>query len=335
MLKEKSNAWARLKYLYVLPLAAISVAAFAHPEISSSLEQVSAAKVSDLFVKDQAPTDSTAFPLVIIDDKEVTWEEFQELQVFPQDKIYKISILKGKQATDACGEKGKNGVIFVTTMEKVASGAGDTCTPPASFIRLTSHDSTAFPLVIIDGKEVTRDEFKASSQDQFHSVTILKDNAATGTYGEKGKNGVIVISTTPPPPLSILPDSVIKKDNGFDIRLASHDSTALPLVIIDDKEVTLDELQALSEDKIHSFHILKDHAATKMYGKKGKNGVIIITTMEKASHTNTPPPPLADTILLEQTKKVEARSQKVVPVKVMKKDSSIMTVGNATKTNTK
>lgn len=34
MLKEKSNPWARLKYLYVLPLAAIAVTAFARPEIS-------------------------------------------------------------------------------------------------------------------------------------------------------------------------------------------------------------------------------------------------------------------------------------------------------------
>ena len=31
MLKKKSNPWARLKYLYVLPLAAIAVAAFARP----------------------------------------------------------------------------------------------------------------------------------------------------------------------------------------------------------------------------------------------------------------------------------------------------------------
>ena len=32
MLKKKSNPWARLKYLYVLPLAAIAVAAFARPD---------------------------------------------------------------------------------------------------------------------------------------------------------------------------------------------------------------------------------------------------------------------------------------------------------------
>ena len=48
MLKEKSSPWARLKYLYVLPLAVIAVAAFARPEISSELDEISAVKVNDL-----------------------------------------------------------------------------------------------------------------------------------------------------------------------------------------------------------------------------------------------------------------------------------------------
>ena len=47
MLKEKSNPWARLKYLYVLPLAAIAVTAFARPEISEKVEEISAVKVNE------------------------------------------------------------------------------------------------------------------------------------------------------------------------------------------------------------------------------------------------------------------------------------------------
>ena len=46
MLQKKSNSWARLKYAYVLPLAAITVAAFAHPKISQQFEEISSAKVS-------------------------------------------------------------------------------------------------------------------------------------------------------------------------------------------------------------------------------------------------------------------------------------------------
>jgi TonB family protein len=48
MLKRKSNPWARLKYLYVLPLAAASVAVFARPEVSNTLDEISGAKVSEL-----------------------------------------------------------------------------------------------------------------------------------------------------------------------------------------------------------------------------------------------------------------------------------------------
>ena len=48
MIKKKSNPWARLKYLYVLPLAAVTVAAFARPEVSNKLDEISSVKVNDL-----------------------------------------------------------------------------------------------------------------------------------------------------------------------------------------------------------------------------------------------------------------------------------------------
>lgn len=48
MIRKKSNPWARAKYLYVLPLAAVTVAAFARPEISQPLDEISSVKVNDL-----------------------------------------------------------------------------------------------------------------------------------------------------------------------------------------------------------------------------------------------------------------------------------------------
>ena len=48
MLKKKSNPWARLKYAYVLPLAAITMAAFARPEVQNASSEISAVKVNDL-----------------------------------------------------------------------------------------------------------------------------------------------------------------------------------------------------------------------------------------------------------------------------------------------
>lgn len=48
MLKKKSNPWARLKYLSILPLAALSVAVLARPEVSNKLNEISSAKVTEL-----------------------------------------------------------------------------------------------------------------------------------------------------------------------------------------------------------------------------------------------------------------------------------------------
>ncbi|MDR1381591.1 MAG: M56 family metallopeptidase [Tannerella sp.] len=51
MLQKKSNSRARLKYAYVLPLAAMAIAAFAHPEISRQFEEISNAKISHFALK--------------------------------------------------------------------------------------------------------------------------------------------------------------------------------------------------------------------------------------------------------------------------------------------
>lgn len=48
MMKEKSSKWACAKFLYVLPLAAVAVAAFARPEVSEVSNGLSSAKVTDL-----------------------------------------------------------------------------------------------------------------------------------------------------------------------------------------------------------------------------------------------------------------------------------------------
>ena len=48
MTKKKSNPWARLKYLYVLPVAAIAVTAFARPEVQETSREISTVKVNDL-----------------------------------------------------------------------------------------------------------------------------------------------------------------------------------------------------------------------------------------------------------------------------------------------
>lgn len=54
-----------------------------------------------------------------------------------------------------------------------------------------------------------------------------------------------------------------------------------PLVIIDGKNSTMDALKKLDSDKVESISILKGDDATKKYGDKAKDGVVVIGTRKK------------------------------------------------------
>ena len=53
-----------------------------------------------------------------------------------------------------------------------------------------------------------------------------------------------------------------------------------PLILIDGLEVGTDDLARVETDNIASFSIMKDATATALYGSRGANGVILITTKE-------------------------------------------------------
>jgi len=53
-----------------------------------------------------------------------------------------------------------------------------------------------------------------------------------------------------------------------------------PLILIDNIELTSTDLARLNPDDIASFSIMKDATATALYGARGANGVILVTTKE-------------------------------------------------------
>ena len=53
-----------------------------------------------------------------------------------------------------------------------------------------------------------------------------------------------------------------------------------PLILVDNVELTTNDLARLHPDDIQSFSILKDATATALYGARGANGVVIVTTKE-------------------------------------------------------
>ncbi len=53
-----------------------------------------------------------------------------------------------------------------------------------------------------------------------------------------------------------------------------------PLILIDGVELSVDDLRKLHPDDIAAFSIMKDATATALYGARGANGVIFVTTKE-------------------------------------------------------
>ncbi|WP_188814488.1 SusC/RagA family TonB-linked outer membrane protein [Hymenobacter cavernae] len=65
----------------------------------------------------------------------------------------------------------------------------------------------------------------------------------------------------------------------FFIRgVSSYNSNNQPLIIVDDIQYSYDQFARLDPNEIESLAILKDAATTAIYGVRGANGVIVVTT---------------------------------------------------------
>ncbi len=126
-------------------------------------------------------------------------------------------------------------------------------------------------LLLIDEKEKGHEELIKLSPDAIESVSVLKDQTSESLYGEKGKNGTIIVTTT----------KASKKEQQPTI-LRGRISDSNPLFIIDGKEFSDIDVAKLNPDDIASISILKDQTSESLYGEKGKNGVVIIETKEGA-----------------------------------------------------
>lgn len=79
-----------------------------------------------------------------------------------------------------------------------------------------------------------------------------------------------------------VPEITVRGENGFDLRSSADDSRSNPngpLYLLDGIEVSATRVYDLDMNRIESFVILRDASATSLYGSRGANGVILITTI--------------------------------------------------------
>lgn len=100
------------------------------------------------------------------------------------EKVHEIAIIK-----EGSG-KGENVFIIKTDdgkAHKISKKKSD------NFIFIGDTDKN--PLIFIDGKEVSKEEMEKLDQNTMGTIEVLKGDKAVEKYGEKAKDGVILITT--------------------------------------------------------------------------------------------------------------------------------------------
>ncbi|PKQ69558.1 hypothetical protein BZG01_01125 [Labilibaculum manganireducens] len=156
------------------------------------------------------------------------------------------------------------------------------------------------PLIILDGKEITRTQMDQISPNEIASISVLKDDSTIKLYGKEAKNGVILITSKSENTTkngvsdSIKTDDVMvlgygymknpgttfvgngyASENGVN---AQGEKRKYPLFVVDGKKIANTESRGLDENNIESINVIKGEQATAKYGKEAVNGAIEIAS---------------------------------------------------------
>lgn len=153
MLKEKSSPWARLKYLYVLPVAAIAMTAFARPEVSDKVEEIS--RMSDVLAAE--PVGSLLSHI-----QDVSADKVNDLAANAETKVAETA----EKVLGGCQESGYSGTVGVRGEDKDNS-------------KLRTADVTIYvDNVKVDMKDKKLDE--VVPDDRIESIKVRKDKDGKG-----------------------------------------------------------------------------------------------------------------------------------------------------------
>lgn len=268
MMRKKSNPWARAKYLYVLPLAAVAVAAFARPEISKPLNEISRVKV-------------TEFPAI---SDAVTSESIEKADTL-RGKLQTINIVGYQQDPDknfvGYQQKPDNEEEPYTEVDQMPQFPGG-----SKALMEYIHKNIRYPEDAkrnkTEGRVIAR--FTVKEDGNIENVNIVR-----GISSSLDAEAIRVLSDMPKwqpgmqdgkavPTLYTVPVVFRIIENG------KQDSTKVsepkPLLLVDGVEYT-GSLDAIDPNTIEKIEVWKDPAKIAPYGEKGKNGVILVTIKKK------------------------------------------------------
>ena len=184
MKKMKSNPWMRSKALYVIPVAALALSAFATPKFVAPIEETvtklegkgteNSANLQ-AFDEERKVVELKSAPRILVDGKEMTPQEALKAV---QGKEIQNSLTTQPDGSEALSIKTrgtKDGQPLIVLNGKIYEIPEDAAKDINSEEQLTK-------LLNIDPEDV-------------ESITVLQKDAATAKWGDNGANGAIVINT--------------------------------------------------------------------------------------------------------------------------------------------
>ncbi len=270
MLKEKSSPWARMKYLYVLPLAAIAVTAFARPEISNTVQEISAVKVNDLAaIVETKVAESISTALVSAQANTLQGDSTKpvEVQYIPSGV--------SEQLNGTVFEKAEQMPEFPGGIPAFMKYLQDNMRYPEIANRDGTQGRVIVQFVVDKDGSVKNPNIIRSVDKELDAEAIRLVKASPKWQpGRKKGEPVATIFTIP---VVFRLDVKNAEVDGVVISREESSGQGVPLYIIDGKESAPSVLGVLKPEAIESMAVLKDDAATQVYGEKGKYGVILIT----------------------------------------------------------
>lgn len=144
-------------------------------------------------------------------------------------------------------------------------------------VKLTSNNELLDEVVIVGSGT----QKKVSVTGAISSVkgAALKAPSSSLTSSLAGRLAGVMVNTTSGEPGSA---------SEFYIRgISTFGGRKTPLILLDDVEISSTDLNNIPAETIESFSILKDASATAIYGSRGANGVMLVTTKSGQENTKT------------------------------------------------
>ncbi len=249
--------------------------------------------------------DNTNEPLYVVDGK-IT----KSITQIPPDDIERIDVLKNKSAVDLYGPDAKNGAILITTKSKSYSYRND----DAQIVRPKPKEKFVMPEMMPEfpgGDEAIRQyiadniKYPESARENgiqgtaYVSFKITKEGEvadvrlARGVHPPLDKEAIRVVESMPDwkpgmtngqpvdvPALTVPVNFTIENPVVKVKSYAQSLSIPGPLYIVDGEETR--SIKDIPPEEIKHIDVIKSPSSTALYGQRGKDGVILITTKQGA-----------------------------------------------------